>query len=474
MAIRDTTTKSTSRVPLTHSRYGWKPLLIGGLLCVLSLRPLWWHAHIDVLPLDELSFSLPHIQQPRQRAIHHPRVLRYDFETDRASQSISESSLPEEFQPAAESYEVGSSSSNEDDDESRTCQVMHDWQTRIFPSCNTVHGINMRPETGSHKCFCFIPVGATGGGDRCAFKIYDSKGEEAVLKIPKYKKDFTESRYEDARKDGVAMERLQASPYVLDIYGYCGLSQVIEPGDAGGNIHDLIKTTRLRRTDSLPTIDRMKILYQLASGVADMHSFEKDGLVSLVHNDICCHQFILAHGIYKLNDFHMARFQRKNKDTNTVCKAPNWYSNYYKLIRSPEEIAFKLKLTKQRDIVLEKSDVYTLGNVMYYVFTMHWLFEDLSNEDAVKAVTEGVRSPFPEKVLESQDRATRAMQKAIEMCWTHDSEKRPAADEVRNFLGSELRAVLGVEELGVVRVDSVEALPKDYSYSDSDFTTMFK
>jgi tRNA A-37 threonylcarbamoyl transferase component Bud32 len=93
----------------------------------------------------------------------------------------------------------------------------------------------------------------------------------------------------------------------------------------------MIKTTRLKGADSLPTIDKLKILYQLASGVADMHTFEKDGLVSLVHNDICCHQFILSHGIYKLNDFHLAQFQRKNKNTNTVCTARNGYSNYVRI-----------------------------------------------------------------------------------------------------------------------------------------------
>jgi serine/threonine protein kinase len=145
------------------------------------------------------------------------------------------------------------------------------------------------------------------------------------------------------------------------------------------------------------------------------------------------------------------------------------------LIRSPEEIAFKLKQTKRRDILLEKSDVYTLGNVMYYVFTMQWLFQGLDAADAAKKVTEGIRSPFPQKLLESPDRAIRAMRKAIEMCWTHDPKKRPTADEVRSFLGKELKAVFGVEESDVVsvRVTSIEALPKDYSYSDSDFHTMF-
>lgn len=294
------------------------------------------------------------------------------------------------------------------------------------------------------------------------------------MKIPKYKKSFEPDKYNAARKDGMAMERLQASPYVLDIYGYCGLSQVIELGDSGGNIHDLIKTTRLKGSDSLSSVDKLRIAYQLVSGVADMHTFETDGLVSLVHNDICCHQFILSHGVYKLNDFHLSQFQQKNRHTNEVCTARNHYSSYYKLIRSPEEIAYKLGLTKAGRIVLEKSDVYTIGNVMYYVLTMHWLFEGYDTKDAEMKVATGDRSPFPQKILDSDDRALRAVRKAIEWCWVHDPEKRPAASKVRKFLEHELKAVLGVkDDLGIVQVTSIDPLPKGYRYSDSDFNTMF-
>eukprot|EP00980_Cylindrotheca_fusiformis_P031107 scaffold25830_cov162-Cylindrotheca_fusiformis.AAC.8 len=105
---------------------------------------------------------------------------------------------------------------------------------------------------------------------------------------------------------------------------------------------------------------------------------------------------------------------------------------------------------------------------------MHWLFEGSSKSEAVRKLAEGGRSPFPPKLLESPDRAARAMRKAIEMCWTHDPDKRSSADDVRNFLGEELKAVLGVAELGVVRVTSVEPLPSGYRYTDSDFNTMFE
>ncbi|CAJ1954671.1 unnamed protein product [Cylindrotheca closterium] len=401
-------------------------------------------------------------------AREHPRFLYYDVETNvvKTGSSLAEPKIPTKLEPAAESFPNKSSSSSRDDD-AEICQPMHDWQTRIFPNCNLSHELSLQPETGSVQ---FIAC----GGDRCAFRIQD-QSQEVVLKMSKFKKEFVPYRYEDARHDGMAMERLQASPYILDIYGYCGLSQVIEPGDEGGGaLHDLIKTTRLKGGETLSTIDRMKILYQIASGVADMHSFENDGLVSLVHNDICCHQFILTKEVYKLNDFHLSQFQRKNRKTQEVCPSHNGYSDWYKVIRSPEEIAYKLGQTKQSKTLLEKTDVYTLGNVMYYVFTMHWLFQEVSTAVAALKITTGERSPFPESILQSQDRATRAMRKAIEMCWTHDPGERPTAKEVRQFLGKELQAVLGVKDLGIVRVDSIEPLPVGYRYSDSDFNSMFK
>lgn len=49
----------------------------------------------------------------------------------------------------------------------------------------------------------------------------------------RYRKDFYSSRYDAARKDGMSMERLQASPYVLDIYGYCGVSSPLDTAPFG-------------------------------------------------------------------------------------------------------------------------------------------------------------------------------------------------------------------------------------------------
>ena len=126
-----------------------------------------------------------------------------------------------------------------------------------------------------------------------------------------------------ARRDAVSMERLQFSDFIIDIYGSCGLSQLIEKADDGGHMPILVKTMRAmaRNQNHNPHhhhhhLDQLRIFYHIAGAVADMHSFEEDGYVSLVHEDIDIYQFLLVNGIYNLNDFHMGRFQKKDIKTN--------------------------------------------------------------------------------------------------------------------------------------------------------------
>ena len=122
--------------------------------------------------------------------------------------------------------------------------------------------------------------------------------------------------------DTIAMERLTQSPYVVNIYANCGTSQLIEYS-SGGNIHDFVKRARMgdEKFHSVSPLTKLKIAYQLATAVADTHSLESDGgLHSLAHNDLCCHQFILVDGVFKLNDFHLSVFLLKSPKSGRPCK----------------------------------------------------------------------------------------------------------------------------------------------------------
>lgn len=279
--------------------------------------------HVDSFP-RQLELNDPYKYNANSRAIADKRISPYPPQQVRLNsndmyyqvQRIEPFVLQKYEQPGltAKNARMVEEESNE---EQGQCVPMGDWQSAIFPTCNTAHEISMQAGKNVEFINC--------GGDRCAFKLTDNSNE-IVLKIPKWKRNFEPSGYSKARLDGVSMERLSQSDYVLDIYAYCGLSQVIELGDGGGNLHDLIKTTRQKIRDELSSIDKLKIGYQLVSAVADMHGNDP-ATIPIVHNDICCHQFILVNGIYKLNDFHLAKFQKKHVSSGNTCLSTfsyNW------------------------------------------------------------------------------------------------------------------------------------------------------
>ena len=133
-------------------------------------------------------------------------------------------------------------------------------------------------------------------------------------------KELEEEQIEDAWKDTITMERLSSSPHVLDIYGNCGAAQLTELA-TGGRLYDQIKIARVDG-ETMSPMTKLRIGYQVATAVADLHSCDGDEVVTIVHNDLCCHQFLLVDGVYKLTDFHMASFGMVAREDNNMCLEP--------------------------------------------------------------------------------------------------------------------------------------------------------
>jgi tRNA A-37 threonylcarbamoyl transferase component Bud32 len=67
--------------------------------------------------------------------------------------------------------------------------------------------------------------------------------------------------------------------------------------------------------------NKLRIGYQVATAIGNLHSFDGD-MPSVTHNDLCCHQFILIDGVYKLNDFHLAETLKKDREGNACVDRP--------------------------------------------------------------------------------------------------------------------------------------------------------
>lgn len=125
--------------------------LIGGLLCLFSIQPLRWQPYLTVPEnIENISGDFPFSSFKQGRPLgasrRHPRIIQYDVLKNEAF--IPQSNSTYILQPPGVSHKIAADG-GDGGESTQGCQFMHDWQTRIYPSCNNAHEINMRPETGS-------------------------------------------------------------------------------------------------------------------------------------------------------------------------------------------------------------------------------------------------------------------------------------------------------------------------------------
>ncbi|KAI2491445.1 serine/threonine kinase [Fragilaria crotonensis] len=110
------------------------------------------------------------------------------------------------------------------------CVPMAKWQTQSFPNCNIIHEMDLREAADEGKKSSTLQLLGTGWF-RSTWK-WDTDGDASVvLKTLRLDREFFDEYYDLHRRDAVAMERLTHSPFVMNIYGYCGQSALNELAD---------------------------------------------------------------------------------------------------------------------------------------------------------------------------------------------------------------------------------------------------
>ena len=92
----------------------------------------------------------------------------------------------------------------------------------------------------------------------------------------------------------------------------------------------------------------------------------------------------------------------------------------------------------------EKVDVFSLGNVLYFLVTEGmdpWDIEDIKTKEVYKRVMDGKRAQFPDKVLESTHPYEKYVLEAIKLCWIHDPKERASAQQVADKLAEGLKVL---------------------------------
>lgn len=220
------------------------------------------------------------------------------------------------------------------------------------------------------------------------------------------------------------MERLTASPHVINLFGFCGHSVITEYAD-GKRIGELADKKRTER------LARLRIARDVANGLADVHGIDGDGNATFVHMDINPANVVSIGGTLKLNDFNIGILRRWNTTSNEPCGIPAQYPNPQ--WRSPEEARNEKNLT-------EKIDVFSLGHIFFRLICGHEPWHKLEPDGMPpkdilnEKVKQGILPTIPEEIMDSLDPEIVAIRDAMLRCYTYDPRERPSAREIANSL----------------------------------------
>jgi serine/threonine protein kinase len=184
--------------------------------------------------------------------------------------------------------------------------------------------------------------------------------------------NFEEKYYEDNRVDAVAMERLTGSPYVINMYGFCGLTVVQEFAGRGELAH-VMAGLRMNTTERLKLARTITIgLHHIQHIPADNDDNNDTGNNStttryptMVHNDLNLANLMFVNDDRPVwNDFNIAILLMKHNETGLPCRFYSHFPNPQ--WKSPEEqVTDDEESNSHPPIVDEKIDIYALGNVFY-------------------------------------------------------------------------------------------------------------
>lgn len=324
------------------------------------------------------------------------------------------------------------------------CEPQYDWMTKSYPVCNILHEIDMTDMILPQ--YLALSRGATdddiekirfvaSGGYRDVYMFRDHNWDKLALKTLKTTRDFEERHYDRHKRDAIAAARLTSAPTSVDIYGYCGQSALYEFAK-GGNLRDAINKHIIRVKKNPGTgwnsTKKLEVAYMVASSIADLHNVDKEGRASIVHTDISNDQFISINGdgYFQLNDFNRARFLKRNIIDKSV-NCPFFVKSNKGKFRSPEEYLYLGET--------EAVDTYSMGNIFFVLLTGTYPFPNLSKKEVKKAVGNGQRPSFSERLLNNPDINEQALIDAARMCWVQDPRERAAARQVQLFLQSKLK-----------------------------------
>ena len=416
------------------------------LLSIATLAPLWRSSRTLPVVITTTESSPSHY--------HHKRVETIFLEGTPFAAKVPRTLYRQvpEFTDVTQTYDYTDSSDHEGTMERRIFPIHEnddmcvpmapEWQSTFYPTCNEFHAYDAAEALKQQDLWLLSKKGYW----RYAWEVVEGKDKNwtdkswtkyrhdssLVLRTFKLEHDYEEQYYENNRVDAIAMERLTKSPYVIDMYGFCGMSVVTE--FAGQQISQVV--------DKKKPLEKLEMAKMIAQGVADVHGIDGEDQVTLVHNDLNFANILIGknHSRPMINDFNIAVLMMKRNDTGEPCPFTSHYPNPQ--WRAPEEQVDE-STGKTSKLMTEKIDIYALGNVMYRfaVGRSPWkktsgrsLTPEEKLEIARLKMLNGTLPYVPDEVRQSPDPATKSLLKIMRECYRHQPKLRPTATEVVDML----------------------------------------
>jgi serine/threonine protein kinase len=195
----------------------------------------------------------------------------------------------------------------------------------------------------------------------------------AILKTPRMAHNISRSFLEEVWTEAIIMERLTKSPRIINIYGHCSSSTMVEVvpiefqevaiHGEGFEAPDVIEERNrdgVRPFNNFTSTEKLRFALDMAESLADVHGFE-GGVI--VHDDVqMCQWLRTPDGRLKLGDFNRATIMSWDLLRGEYCKFNN--GNAFSQYRSPEEYAARN--------LNEKIDIFSFGNNIYAMLTGLW------------------------------------------------------------------------------------------------------
>ena len=252
-----------------------------------------------------------------------------------------------------------------------------------------------------------------------------------VYKTLRYEQEYEKEMYEVSQIEAIVHGHYPET--TVNMYGFCGVFSLTELGEKSV----LRALENPRPIAEVEPVQRLELAMNLSRSISTMHNLQSS---PTLYRDFDPANSIMLRGQIKLIDFHQALLLPRNRKTGQLC--------YPKLgpPRQIDSIAPEILIEGQST---EKSDVYGLGSILFYILTggarmyhcespkgicnTYRKNENTIPDEAIAALKlGGILPTLPATIETSNDLATRVLRETMKLAVQTDPRRRPTAQGIVN------------------------------------------